>query len=359
MNKTDKNYMMTIEPSYKCNMHCQFCYNSNLTKNLNESKTDIDFNKIFLNDVLDEISSTIPCKDGIFIINLLGGEVLADFWSDEYINHLYDFLVEANNRCIIMQRKLHVIFNTNLVHIKTNRWIELFMSLLKFADVKINTSYDIYGRFSTEEQLDIFKKNISLYKDYINVINVMKTKPMLRILIKHEYKSEFEKHIVDYFDELYLKFKSRLLIDDYVCNDINIKNIFQCSNSENYEINKYLLDNYKDLDLYNFKKVIKSRCNFLPGLILDPQCKHLPDCIFASVSDEFIQGIKHIDEPLKNKLIRIHTFAANKLKCYSCKYYKICPSACPMSIATLDKTDDEECFIKKTIDYINKNKIYG
>lgn len=349
-------YMLTIEPSYRCNMNCDFCYNSSIIDNENITQT-IDFTKVFFSEVCKEIDKLNVDKKSTFVLNVLGGEVLADFWEPSYLDNFYTFAKNISDYCMKANRTLVIIFNTNLVHEKTSRWLTLFSKLSEFSDVKINTSYDIYGRFKTKYQFETFKRNLTIYLKYIKVINVVKTKELLRILVYRNYKNPLEEELCYYFDSMYDQFKDRLLIDEYVCNSEEYKYL-QCTNHENFLINRYLVTNYKNLNLYNFSINKKNRCSFTPGLILDPDCKRLPDCIFASVGDKFIKDIPKTAKNIQEKLTVIHNMAANKLGCYTCKYYGSCPSACPMSMATIHKEEYEECFIKQTLDYIEENNIY-
>lgn len=349
-------YMLTIEPSLRCNMTCDFCYNSSIIPPCSKLKT-INFEKIFLAEVFKEIDNLPYAAKSTFNLNVLGGEVLADFWPDSYLADFLVFVKKIHERCIPVNRALVIIFNTNLVHKNTSRWLAMFSSISKFAKVVINTSYDIYGRFKTRHQFEIFKRNLIIYEQYIGVINLIKTKEVLRIMVNKIYHSDLEKTIAEYFDLMYFKFGAKILIDEYVCSSEEGRAL-QCTNHENFLICKFFVSKYKTLNLYNFKTGKKNRCSFTPGVILDPEGKRLPDCIFASVQDKFIKDMPSSAKTLQEKLTVIHNKAANNLQCYSCVYYKVCPSACPMSMVTLIKDPDEACFIKQTLDYINENAIY-
>lgn len=350
-----------ILPDYGCNMNCIFCYNSSILKTLTKQKTDINYSDIYLDKTKELIDKMVKDFKTI-IISICGGEIMADFWEDKYLEHLYEYLKSSYDYMKQKEKdgKLFIILNTNLVHKKTDRWLSLINKLEKFSHVTINTSFDLFGRFNTLEDINTFYDNINIYKKWVidGVINMIRTTESMRILQNNVLKNDLEYRVKEVFKYLYDNFTNALSFDEFVCNSEKTA-FLKCSNNYRFETNKFLIDNYPKLTLYTFieKNQRVSHCATESDPALDPQCKCITQCTYNGIGDKFIPEIQNIkgDFTIKKPLITYHSL--RKMDCINCKYYKICPIACPMSLMIMDKNKDDICYIKQTIEYLKTKKL--
>jgi hypothetical protein len=168
-----------------CNMNCVFCPQDHSDKqgtSLTEilSKTDI---------VLDYVRKNTSTN--LFLLHLMGGELFQDDLIDGGIlEHFGEFI-----RVLESKKPDNVTFEYNFI---TNLALTRTDKLLDFVikhEIELAVSYDPTGRFN-QKQLELFKKNIEIFKPYIRMVSCVMTKPSIDKIIFGD----------QYFDYLYENF---------------------------------------------------------------------------------------------------------------------------------------------------------
>lgn len=328
-----ENNVITIVPFFKCNLNCIFCYNKGV-----QYINDI----LNLNIIRETVYEEMDKIDGEAIIKIYGGEIFADFVTDEYYNELKSFLLDIKK----YKRDVKFTFITNLVHTKVNRWLELISAL---ENVNLSVSFDLNGRF-TETSFDIFSKNWSHYEKYIKDIMIVMSKSNI-LSFMNETHSPFEQKMIDFLSDKLKNQGTCLNFTDYVSNGDGDNEIV--SATLRYEFYKFLYNNYRKCNVLeqlimiaNGQSVSGKICFEKSGIM--PNGKYYNVCTLSSIAN--LIG-KHGDD-YEEKKKKIKLLMNTKLKCFTCEYYKSCPATCPMSLKSIDCN---ECYIKKMIEYIKED----
>ena len=179
-----------------CTNQCAFCWQckkKDATTFLNEAEMLECVNKTIA--MLDTIN------DGDDVL-LVGGEILAPY--HESVNIALQSLID---KCVTMVESTQIRYlysNTNLIY--TNR-INLDYLLGKMRGMeyrlKFTTSFDIYGRFRSGRERDIFLSNLAYIRDNYPNVNVV----VNSIITKQLVNSNFD---FDVFQEEYkIKYNRR------------------------------------------------------------------------------------------------------------------------------------------------------
>ena len=172
-----------------CTNQCAFCWQckkKDVTTFLNE------------NEMLECINKTTAMLDTINDgddVLLVGGEILAPY--HESVNIALQSLID---KCVAMVKSTQIRYlyiNTNLIY--TNR-INLDYLLGKMRGMeyrlKFTTSFDIYGRFRSGREREIFLSNLAYIRDNYPNVNVV----VNSIITKQLVNSDFD---FDAFQEEY------------------------------------------------------------------------------------------------------------------------------------------------------------
>lgn len=140
-----KKINISINPTYKCNFSCDFCYLKNLSAN-----DLLDLNT--LKQQLQNISKEYIIND----IDIYGGQIF--LLSDQYLNKLF-------NICFQFVQNISIITNMSI-------WKQ---QIFKNPKINIITSWDYIYRQQNQIILNNIKKYISMY----NSISIILTSPQL------------------------------------------------------------------------------------------------------------------------------------------------------------------------------------
>ena len=194
--------MKSCKPIYEfivwenCNNNCQFCFQRNNPKILNEEERIKS-----LNNVVEFIESGKFEKGSHLLI--VGGEIFHIKSEFEQIN-----LIEFYKK-IKQYMKDGII---DLLYINTNLLYESCALLWEVLDIfvdtdfgsriRFTTSYDLYGRFKTHDDFVRFSNNLKAtrqkYPDISMVVNTILTKEVCEKLTTAEYKWDIKRAMEDW-----------------------------------------------------------------------------------------------------------------------------------------------------------------
>jgi hypothetical protein len=261
-----------------CTNKCDFCWQC--------QRRD---ETIFLNkeEMILSIKETINKLDSINDgddVLLVGGEILASYYPEVDV-----FIQGLLYKCVnmIKNNKIRFLYiNTNLIYKDKKNLIYLFEAIRGYEDrLKFTTSYDIYGRFQTEEAEKLFLENLEFIRDFYSKINVVVNCIITKQLVESNFNEEDfkEKYKVKYVNfipyvpipgnnTMNVEFKDiikvlaraerkqRGYIDFYIKDyDYNQNKIlYQYHKDRGYEecTSKYLECHHNE----NFKKILNGEC---------------------------------------------------------------------------------------------------
>ncbi len=334
MLKNDSNRInMTVYLFDTCNLNCDFCY-LNHTKLKTKQEILLKINKY-----KEIINKT---KENYIYLKFLGGELFADFIPDDYFKLYEDIILDLNLLCKSLNKVVVFDITTNLIHIKTDRVINLLNNIKNKVSIEFDTSFDFTSRFKNLENLKIFENNCYLYKKFITVINTVMTSNLYRILVNKELYSKQEIKELEVFNKLY-KDNFPIMMAEYNNGAEIMENNPLMFNSEEQFINfhKFLVDNYPEILKETFDNREKPSCYNRVTILNN---KELHDCSFCSF------GKLYGHDSLKNYVI--------KYGCLTCSYYNKCSLYCNYFAETFNQQD--KCWKKEIFKYIeDKNGTFN
>ena len=213
-----------------CNNSCQFCWQREQPRIFDSQQRER-----ILNEVLHFIKSDKFVKGSHILV--CGGEVFA-YWDD--CSMLFSFFKEIAD-LMITGTIGYLYLNTNLIYPYTG---SLCTVLNYLGDenllhrVRFTTSYDIKGRFATEEirerMLDNLKTVSSVYTDMPIVTNTILTKPACEAILSGEFN--INKFMQDY--RCWVNLIPYIVLDDALTADRSL--IFKALNHVNKQCEGYL-----------------------------------------------------------------------------------------------------------------------
>jgi len=307
-----------------CNLECVFCpqnHNSNLGTSEKEiiSKTTKIIEWIKKNN-----------RSNYFKIHIMGGELFQDkFIESNFLNYYQNFIDVIKKE--ITDKNLVFNFVTNLVFKKN----EPVINFLKTNNLKFSVSYDSNGRFKKNE-FEIFKQNIEIFKDYIEMISLVATKQNIKNLINGD----------NYYDYLY---------ENFICHwdsflpSVEISEKLMPSERELLEFYKVLVDKYpKTLNAEYFLNGENNKMSCTRGnsfTILHDNT--IPNGCSGSI---FLKNGE--TKNLGSEQIVINFL--NSYDCFSCEYYKNCSFTCFIQNDYKKiKRDLGKCVFKEVYKYVD------
>ena len=181
---------MQCKPIYEflawdnCNNNCEFCFQRELPRLFAHKKR-----KEILDEILLFLNSDKFIK-GSHVL-LVGGEIFDKPIDFKIIENFYTCIINK-----MLQNEIDLLYiNTNLIY---KNIAGLFAVLLKLRDnnlmnrVRFTTSYDIQGRFKTDDDRQLMLNNLKYIKKHFPscqiVTNMILTKPLCKHLIDQKLK---------------------------------------------------------------------------------------------------------------------------------------------------------------------------
>lgn len=181
---------MQCKPIYEflawdnCNNNCEFCFQRELPRLFAHKKR-----KEILDEILLFLNSDKFVK-GSHIL-LVGGEIFDKPIDFKIVENFYTCVINK-----MLQNEIDLLYiNTNLIY---KNVAGLFAVLLKLCDnnlmnrVRFTTSYDIQGRFKTDDDRQLMLNNLKYIKKHFPdcqiVTNMILTEPLCKQLINQKLK---------------------------------------------------------------------------------------------------------------------------------------------------------------------------
>ena len=315
-----------------CNLKCVFCsQDHNNTQGASEKEI---LSKV--RGIVEWINNNKRSK--YFKLHIMGGELFQDIWIQKQFLSIYQKFIDEIKSKVDSEKILAFNFITNLVFFETKKVLDF----LEKNNLKISVSYDPHGRF-TNAQFDIFKNNIEIFKDKIEMISLVMTKQNIEAVIKGD----------QYFDYLYDNFRCDW---DSFLPSVSVSETLMPKESDLLKFYKHLVDNYPScLNISYFTE--DSRENKM-------------SCTRGNSYTVMYDGTNPVgcsgsvllrDSSTKNlgSTIIIQKFF-DQYNCFECEYFKKCPFTCFIK-NDYNKIvrDVGECVFKETFKYVEiKNSIH-
>lgn len=204
-----------------CNLTCVFCpqeHNSKLGASRDEIMSKVP-------DVVKWINEN--SRSTYFKIHIMGGELFQDEWIDAgFLDHYQDFINEIR-KAVPAEKQIAPNFVTNLVFDRT----DAVKGFLDRNNLKVSSSYDPKGRFN-DAQLNVFKRNVEIFKSHIEMFSIVLTRQNMRAVINGDV----------YFDYLYQNFVTDW--DSLIPAVEGTGEVLMPKESEMLEFYKHLVDHY-------------------------------------------------------------------------------------------------------------------
>jgi len=166
-----------------CNLRCAFCsqeHDSLVGTTEKEILSKVD-------GIVKWINENTRSTD--YKIHIMGGELFQDSWINLGYLNIYQKFIDQIRSQVPQNKNILNNFVTNLVFENT----EPVLDFLTKNNLKFSISYDPRGRFATKEEFEIFKRNIEIFRDKIEIVSLVMTKQNIRAVQDGD----------EYFDYLY------------------------------------------------------------------------------------------------------------------------------------------------------------
>jgi len=257
--------MFSCKPIYEflvwdnCNNNCKFCFQRN-----NPNILTLEEQKNSLNKVLEFIDSSKFIKNSHVLI--VGGEIF--YINNDFLNSFFKKIV-AN----MLSNKIDLLYlNTNLLY-KNLSNLFYILDLIKeyelFHRLKFTTSFDLDGRFKSENDKQLMLNNLLLLSNkYLNdglniVTNIILTKKVCDSILNNTF------NVIDFM----IKYNTYVNLLPYIVYDktlsVEKNKIFKTLEkvneiAKNTKYENYLESYIKNFDLpqkkelYHYNKVLKN-----------------------------------------------------------------------------------------------------
>ena len=317
----------------RCNLNCQFCFQTRLT--------DIDIQ--YIHDIPEKIRSSLvqfieQRKYTQITYRVWGGELFADELSDEIFveyQHLKKKLVQLGNEFGITSK---FCFTSNYVFTVRQRVKDLLDTNTVLA-----TSYDPMYRFQTTEQKEQWFQNINVFQP--ESISLTLTKQNIQSYLNDP----------DHLEQLR---QYHVNLEYYIYN--HRYQFFRPSEDDLYQFLRYCIDkNYQNID--EVAAIVKSfqnplgryctcnnSCLYLNGSLTFNCLKRSSDLHQSEFFDELPSEENYTEMQAQTALTR--------KKCLNCKNFSFCRMYCLASV--LHKSySSENCGLARIYDYIEQEGI--
>jgi hypothetical protein len=304
-----------------CDLNCLFCnQDHNSIEGIDTILDKLDLIKRSVNNL------KLKAKKK-FSINIMGGELFSDK-IDDYIFEQYARLVKGiRDHAIESQTEIDVFFVTNFIWEKRER-------VKKFLDenkLKVLSSYDPSGRFNAAN-LEVFKKNVIEFKDYIVSFNVIMTKQNME---------KFKVNDIPFFDYLYENFT--IFFDHYgpgknheylTPKDVEVRDFM-----------KYMYDNWRNcIPFKDFNSKTHKKMSCMDTLTIMPSGKWGACGIFENLEKTIVEKAAMEQQWFDN------------YNCLECPHLGRCTMGCFMTNHVKRMRTQKECFLKEVYDYVDEKE---
>ena len=228
-----------------CTNNCAFCWQQkkkDLTAFLNE--------KEMLECITETSIRLDSINDGDDVL-LVGGEILAPYFSS--VNVALHKLIDKCIEMLKSDRIRYLYINTNLIYINRSNLTYLLDMVKGIEDrLKFTTSFDVYGRFETGIEKNIFFDNLAYIRDNYPEINVVINSIITKQLVASGF--DFEK-FKDEYKVRYINFIPYIPVVDDRCMDVEFKDIVKILVDFERKHKGYIKNYINDFDL-NQNKVL-------------------------------------------------------------------------------------------------------
>lgn len=311
-----------------CNLRCVHCFQNHTSTLGMDQKLILD--KVSL---IEQFFQKTPKTD--VTLNIMGGELFQDNLMEDYLPVYTSFI----NSVLDLSKKYNKVpqfnFVTNLLTTKQ----DIFLEWLDRHQLKLSVSYDLSGRFNVF-QLEQFKKNIEVYKNYINTICLVATRQNINLLLENKD---------DYFDYLYKNFTCYW---DQLTPGPTVPTDLVPSEKQYLDFLIYLVDNYPrctNLEAFvNKKNHNKMSCPSLNKLLIEAD-NTTSSCRIQhhKNSSDFISPPSDTNDEIIEKWIE-------DKNCLTCEYFSRCPFSCFVRNDWSRLVRDfEGCIYKETFRYVD------
>lgn len=329
--KRDKQQEYTVHLFEYCNLSCSFCWQ--------------DHNKVQGIDTI--LEKLVPVekflqteKNKQVVFNIMGGEIFADQIYNVKLNNDYIALAQG---IVALGYKYNIQVGinwvTNLVTDKISQ-IEHLLAETRKLNVKSSlvTSYDPAGRFN-RNTFPVFKKNLYHFKNDVEGIGLLLTKPNIRYWLK--MKESFLNEI--YRDGFYL-------YADYYMPDESAK-MQAPTDTDLYNIFKHFVDNFSNID--PIRSWIENDFNYITCRTSKLILQDGTMCLCGNLVQEPKDKVMYVSFIQKADNSTIEDRFLEKYNCLSCEYFKRCGLGCFMQHDYKFRDELDECVYKLTHRYID------
>ena len=307
-----------------CNLNCQMCWQ--------------DHNSVLgMDSIVEKIHPISHAIDGMIAsgkrsisINLMGGELLADNIPDKTFSDYKILIEKIKNYSQEKNIPVNLQIVTNLVWESTDR-VKKFLDDVK---VPIAVSWDPVGRFNTAS-LNLFKKNLLEFKNYVSQVGVVMTKPTIKCFLKST---------PDFFEYIYENFT--VVFDHYTPEgkQNNIEHLLP-TDVLLRDFHKFMIDNWPRC--YPFSATLDNTAQpmFCMGTV-----NILPENSVSSCQNyEVKEVVIHFGALSKHKQ---EWFA--DYDCLNCEHMQRCSFGCFLNNHNKQTRTQKECWLKEVYDYIEE-----
>ena len=311
-----------------CNLRCVHCFQDH-EATVGMSEAEILKKLTIIEDFFKRTPRTLV------ILNIMGGELFQDHLLEEFLPVYSKFIQGVNDLAVTYNKNPKFNFVTNLLATKH----DLFKAWLEQHRLKLSVSYDLSGRFNPS-QLEVFKANVEVYREYVSIICLVSTKQNIHLLITKRD---------NYFDYLYDNFDCYW---DQLTPGPTVPTDLVPSEREYLDFMLFLVDNYPNCTnlepFLNKKQFNKMSCPSLNKLLIETN-NETSSCRIQQhkKSSDFITIVDRTNDAIIEKWV-------SDKGCLTCEYYQRCPFSCFVRNDWKRlKRDFDGCIYKETFKYID------
>lgn len=299
----------------ECNLKCAFCFVEDVRPDKFTSES-LDLNLQLLDEALSKI------EEPVVKIKVAGGELFMDKF-DDFVFEEYNRMMETIGELAKKHKKdLRVGITTNMIFKKVDRVIDF---LLKW-DIPIRGSFDLVGRFPSQKVVDLFTKNMFLFKERgVRIgVNFVASRPNMDAIRNHgEFFPEFKK-LYDNFD-MRFEYYSPNGVDNW-----------EVSERDVYDWFVYMYENYP-------------KCSTVSDLVKKYREKQARwrECSESVWISRMIVG------ECCDRMMEAQKFLSNK-GCFACPHLGYCAGSCYRLFS-----EDSFCYIREFYEYLERHGLEG